>query len=388
MAARRRNRWGFIVLGLVAVALVAWVLTHRKKAPLPGPPPVAVTTATVAVQDIPLTVSALGAAQAWNSATIRAQVSGMLLRVPVREGSDVRAGDLLAEIDPRPFQAALQQAQGALNRDQALLDVARVMLARDKQLLAQDSIARQDFDTQAALVKQDEGIVELDKGVVETAAINLKYCRITAPTDGRVGVRLVDPGNLVSSTDTTGVLILNQITPIAVTFTVPEGDFQRLASVSNRFHTPLAVQALSQETGEALGAGELSIADNRVDPTTGTVTLKARFANPSHQLWPGQFVNVQLVLQTLPRAIVIPLAAVNRGPKGAFAYVVGANSKVSVRPVTVTTVEGATAIIQSGLKPGEVVVTDGQLILKPGMTVRARPSAPQPAAAPGGGVFK
>jgi multidrug efflux system membrane fusion protein len=388
MAARRRNRWGFIVLGLVAVALVAWVLTHRKKAPLPGPPPVAVTTATVAVQDIPLTVSALGAAQAWNSATIRAQVSGMLLRVPVREGSDVRAGDLLAEIDPRPFQAALQQAQGALNRDQALLDVARVLLARDKQLLAQDSIARQDFDTQAALVKQDEGIVELDKGVVETAAINLKYCRITAPTDGRVGVRLVDPGNLVSSTDTTGVLILNQITPIAVTFTVPEGDFQRLASVSNRFHTPLAVQALSQETGEALGAGELSIADNRVDPTTGTVTLKARFANPSHQLWPGQFVNVQLVLQTLPRAIVIPLAAVNRGPKGAFAYVVGANSKVSVRPVTVTTVEGATAIIQSGLKPGEVVVTDGQLILKPGMTVRARPSAPQPAAAPGGGVFK
>ncbi|MDB5434347.1 MAG: efflux transporter periplasmic adaptor subunit, partial [Phenylobacterium sp.] len=268
MAARRRNRWGFIVLGLVAVALVAWVLTHRKKAPPPGPPPVAVTTATVAVQDIPLTVSALGAAQAWNSATIRAQVSGMLLRVPVREGSDVRAGDLLAEIDPRPFQAALQQAQGALNRDQALLDVARVLLARDKQLLAQDSIARQDFDTQAALVKQDEGIVELDKGVVETAAINLKYCRITAPTDGRVGVRLVDPGNLVSSTDTTGVLILNQITPIAVTFTVPEGDFQRLASVSNRFHTPLAVQALSQETGEALGAGELSIADNRVDPTT------------------------------------------------------------------------------------------------------------------------
>lgn len=388
MAARRRNRWGFIVLGLVAVALVAWVLTHRKKAPPPGPPPVAVTTATVAVQDIPLTVSALGAAQAWNSATIRAQVSGMLLRVPVREGSDVRAGDLLAEIDPRPFQAALQQAQGALNRDQALLDVARVLLARDKQLLAQDSIARQDFDTQAALVKQDEGIVELDKGVVETAAINLKYCRITAPTDGRVGVRLVDPGNLVSSTDTTGVLILNQITPIAVTFTVPEGDFQRLASVSNRFHAPLAVQALSQETGEALGAGELSIADNRVDPTTGTVTLKARFANPSHQLWPGQFVNVQLVLQTLPRAIVIPLAAVNRGPKGAFAYVVGANSKVSVRPVTVTTVEGATAIIQSGLKPGEVVVTDGQLILKPGMTVRARPSAPQPAAAPGGGVFK
>ncbi|HEX4709310.1 efflux RND transporter periplasmic adaptor subunit [Phenylobacterium sp.] len=372
---------------LVAVGVAVWVLTHRKKAPPPGPPAVPVHTATVVVEDTPLTISALGAAQAWNSATIRSQVSGMLLRVPVREGSDVRAGDLLAEIDARPFQALLVQAQGALTRDEATLANARVLLERDRQLLAQDSIARQDFDTQAALVKQLEGTVVLDKGVVQTAAINVGYCRITAPTAGRVGVRFVDPGNLVTPTDLTGLLILNLITPIAVTFTVPEGDFQRLANVSNRFHTPLAVQALSQETSDLLGSGELNIADNRVDPTTGTVTLKARFPNPSHQLWPGQFLNVKLVLQTLPSATLIPLSAVNRGPQGAFAYVVGAGSKVSVRPITVMTVQGDTAIIQSGLKAGEVVVTDGQLILKPGMKVTARPSAPR-AAPPGGGGAK
>src|SRR5258708_555417 len=214
MAARRRIRWGLVVLVLVAVGLAVWVLPHRRKAPPPGPPPVPVTTAPVVVQDFPLTVSALGAAQAWNSATIRSQVSGMLLSVPVHEGSDVRAGDLLAQIDARPFQALLVQAQGALTRDEASLANARVLLERDRQLLAQDSIARQDFDTQAALVKQLEGTVVLDKGVVQTAAINVGYCRITAPTAGRVGVRFVDPGNLVTPTDLTGLLILNLITPI------------------------------------------------------------------------------------------------------------------------------------------------------------------------------
>jgi len=377
MAARRRVRWGFAGLGLLAVALAAWALTHGKKPP-PKTPPVAVTTVSVTVQDIPVTVSALGAAQAWVSVIVRTQVSGRLLQVPAREGSDVRAGELLAEIDPAPFQALLLQAQGALTRDQALLDNAQLLLKRDRQLGAQDSIARQDVDTQAALVKQYTGVVAIDRGAVTTAKINLGYCRITAPTDGRIGVRLVDPGNVVSPTDATGLMTLNQITPIAVTFTAPQGDFQRLSDASDGFRSPLSVQAQSQETGDVLGGGELSIADNHVDPTTGTVQLKARFPNPSRRLWPGQFVNVKLVLKTLPHAVVIPLAAVNRGPNGAFAYVVDAHSKVSVRPIALTTTEGATAVIQSGLKPGEVVVTDGQMILKPGMKVRARPSALRP----------
>jgi multidrug efflux system membrane fusion protein len=380
MAARRRFRWGFVVLAVAAVALAAWALTHRKAAPPKGKPVVAVTTATVATQDVPISVTALGAAQGWQSVVIRAQVSGKLLSVPVREGSDVAAGAVLAQIDPAPFRAQLLQAQGALARDQAQLLNARLDLKRYQQLAAQDSIAHQQLDTQAALVKQDEGVVAIDQGVVDTAKINLAYTRITAPVAGRVGVRLVDPGNLVSTTDTTGILTLNQISPMAVTFTVPEGDFQRLANASDGFRRPLAVQAFSQEDETELGAGVLSAADNHVDSATGTVQLKARFANGDRRLWPGQFVDVKLVLQDLQHALVMPITALNQGPKGTYAYVVGADSKVAMRPIVLDTTQDNLAIIKSGLKPGEVVVTDGQMTLKPGMKVKARASGPQPAA--------
>jgi multidrug efflux system membrane fusion protein len=376
VAARRRFRWGFVILAAVAVALAAWALTHHKKPDeKPKAPAVAVTTAKVAVQDIPISVNAIGAAQAWQGVLIRAQVSGKLLSVPVREGSDVPAGAVLAEIDPAPYRALLVQAQGALTRDTALLQDARLNLTRYRQLVAEDSIARQQADTQAALVHQYEGLVSIDRGAVEAARINLAYCRITAPLAGRIGVRLVDPGNLVSASDTTGLLILNQITPIAVTFTVPQGDFQRLSDVSDNFRKPLALQALSQETNAVLGSGELSIADNHVDAASGAVQLKARFPNPTRHLWPGQLVNVSLVLQTLPNALVIPVAAVNQGPKGAFAYVVGPDGKVAARPITVLTTQDAAAVVKSGLRAGETVVTDGQMTLKPGMKVKARPPA-------------
>jgi multidrug efflux system membrane fusion protein len=380
MAARRRVRWGFIALAVVAIALAAWALLHHKKPDTSkGPHSPSVTTAVVTARSMPISVTALGAAQAWQGVIIRPQISGKLLRVPVREGSDVKAGDLLAEIDPAPFKAALLQAQGALARDQALLQNAKLDLARNQQLLAQDSIARQAADTQAALVKQYEGTVAIDQGAVDTAKINLGYCRITAPISGRVGVRLVDPGNLVSSSDTTGLLTLNQISPIAVTFTVPQGDFQRLSDLSDSFRKPLGVQAVSQETSQSLGAGELSVADNHVDPASGTVQLKARFANGTRKLWPGQFVNVSLTLQTLPNALVIPVTAVNQGPKGAYAYVVGAGAKVAVRPITVLATQDTSAIVQSGLKAGEVVVTDGQMVLKDGMTVRPHSPGGRPA---------
>jgi multidrug efflux system membrane fusion protein len=384
MAARRRFRWGFVVLAVVAIALAAWALTHRKAPPAKKTPPVAVATAKVMTQDIPISVDALGAAQAWQNVVIRPQVSGKLLSVPVREGSDVAAGTVLAQIDPAPYRALLVQAQGALARDKALLANAKLDLARDKALIAQDSIAHQQADTQAALVQQYEGLVAIDQGAVQTAQINLGYCRITAPMAGRVGVRLVDPGNLVSATDTTGLLTLNQITPIAVTFTVPQGDFQRLSDASDGFRKSLALQALSQETNAPLGAGELSIADNHVDPASGTVQLKAKFPNPKRQLWPGQFVNVRLVLQTLPHALVIPITAVNQGPKGAFAYVVGADGKAQSRPIEVATVQDTTAVLKSGLKAGETVVTDGQMILKPGMKVRTRPPGGPHAGGAGG----
>ena len=378
MAARRRFRWGLAAVGIVAIALVAWLMLHKPKAEPKRTPPTAVAVARATIQDMPVSITALGAAQAWKSVTIRAQVGGKLISVPFKEGATVRAGEVLAQIDPAPFRAALMQAQGALARDQALLDNARLDLTRDRALAAQDSISRQAADTQAALVRQDEGVVLADRGSVAAAKVNLDYARITAPISGRVGVRLVDLGNVVGPSDTTGLLTINQIEPIAVTFTVPEGDFERLSAVSDGFRRSLATAAFSQETGAPMGVGELSIADNHVDPNSGTVTLKARFANSDHRLWPGQFVNVRLTLQTLHGAVTIPVSAINKGPKGTFAYVVGPDHKVASRPITVTTTQGDLAVIGSGLNGGEAVVTDGQLTLKPGAVVRT-PSAGPPA---------
>lgn len=372
----RRPRWGFAVLGALAIVLAIWGIIgakpHRKPERRTAVP---VTTARASVRDMPLTVSAIGAAQAWKSVLVRTQVNGKLMRVGFEEGGEVRAGQVLAEIDPAPYRAALLQAQGALARDQALLEAARVDLARYETLHAQDSIAKQTVDTQAALVKQDEGLVMLDKGQVNAAQVNLDYCRITAPVAGRVGVRLVDPGNLVATTDTTGIVILNEIDPIAVTFTVPEGDFQRLMEASGHFSRPLVTQAYSQETGAYLASGELSIADNHVDSSTGSVELKAKFANADRRLWPGQFLNVRLTLQTLQHAVTVPSAAVNNGPNGAFVYVVGPGRKAVMRPVAVATTEQGVAIIRTGLTGGETVVTDGQMSLEPGVKVAPRTDA-------------
>ena len=382
----RTLRWLFVALGalaLGAVILIAWFLFHKKPAATPKPPPVPVSVAKVSTQDVPVTITILGAAQAWTSDAILVQVSGILLSVDFVEGTDVKAGQLLAQVDPAPYQAALTQAQGTLQRDQALLDGARVDLDRYGVLVTQDSIAKQKYDDQDALVKEDEGTVLLDQGVVATAQVNLNWCRITSPIDGRAGVRTIDPGNYVtptaatgSSTSPTGIVIINKIEPIAVTFSIPQGDYQRLSEVSDGFRKPLATEALSQDTGMSLGKGELSIADNRVDPTTGTVEMKARFENTGDLLLPGQFVNVQLTLQTLSKAATIPSAAVNVGPNGTFAYVVAADQTVSMRPIKVGETEGATAVITTGLQPGETVVTDGQMTLTAGSTVKVIAATP------------
>jgi multidrug efflux system membrane fusion protein len=387
------------------VLILLWVVLHKKSAPASPPPSIPVATGMAAAADVPITITTLGAAQAWNSITVLAQVSGKLLTVNFAEGSEVKKGQILAQIDPAPYQAVLTQAQGTLKRDQALLSNARLDLERYQTLNAQNAIATQVFDTQAALVQQDEGTVETDQGVVAAAQVNLNWCQIASPIDGRVGVRLVDPGNLVSagsgggtaSTPSTsaatnnspstgssgsGIVVINQIEPIAVTFTVPEGQFQQLYDVSNGFRTPLMTKATSQETGALLDTGELSIADNRIDPATGTVELKARFANAEQHLWPGQFVNVQLTLQTLHNATTIPAAAVNRGPAGNFIYVVGPDKKAQMRPVQVSWTEGSTAVVTSGVKPGETVVTDGQMTLKNGSLVKIKGiAAPQHPAA-------
>jgi multidrug efflux system membrane fusion protein len=373
MAARRRFRWGFAVMGVVLVVLVGalWVITHQP-AKAARPPGVPVTVVRAARQDVQVSIGGLGTAQAWKSDLINTQVSGMLTWV-APEGTDVRAGAVLAQIDSGPYRAALMQAEGSLHRDEALLAGAKVDLARFQMLASQDSIAKQQVDDQAALVKQDEGLVQLDRGQVAAAQINVRYCRIVSPIDGRVGVRLVDPGNVVSTALTTGIVSVNQITPIAVTFTVPQGDFQHLAQVSDGFRTPLATEALSQDTGDSLGEGVLSIADNHVDPSTATVELKARFANDPRTLWPGQFVNVRLTLQTLTGVVTIPAAAVNQGPNGAYVYLVGPGNKAVMRPVSVVTTQDNLAVIQSGVNAGDLVVTDGQMTLRQGSPVTFRP---------------
>jgi multidrug efflux system membrane fusion protein len=369
-----------MVLGGILILVLLWLgfCNHGPAAPK-TPPPVSVTIAKVQVQDVPIAVTALGAAQAWQGVLINPQVAGKLLYV-APEGADVGAGALIAEIDCSPYLAALAQARAALARDTAVLAGAQQNLTRYQTLLAQNSISSQQVDDQAALVKQEQGTLGLDRAQIQSASVNVGYCRIVSPVSGRVGVRLIDPGNIVSTATTSGIVSVNQITPIAVTFTVPQGDFQRLAAASNGFRTPLATQAFSQETGASLGAGELTVADNHVDAATGTVALKARFPNDGRQLWPGQFVNVRLTLQTVPHALVIPSTAVNNGPKGAFAYVVGADDKAQMRPITVAATQDGLAIIQSGLAAGETVVTDGQMTLRPGARVAI---APPPGAASG-----
>lgn len=373
----RRRPWGLVVVALVVAGLCVWLaLRHGGQAESPVTSGVPVAVATVRRADVPVAIQAIGAAQAWQSDTIHAQVTGRLLRVAVAEGTRVKAGELLAQIDPAPFRAALLQAQGALQRDQAQLRLAQIDLKRDRALLAQDSIAAQQVDAQQAMVEGLMGTVLTDQGAVDSARVNLAYCTITSPVSGRVGVRLVDPGNLVSPTDSTGIITINQIEPIAVTFSVPQGDFQRLRQASNMFSRPLETQAYSQDTGMLLGSGMLRIADNHVDSGTGSVALKARFANTGRLLWPGQFVNVRLTLDVLHDVVTIPDAAVNQGPEQPYAYVIGADHHVSVRPIKVTLVQDATAVIGSGLTPGEAVVTDGQMELKPGSlaVVRAHPA--------------
>lgn len=405
MASRRRVHWVFWLLGAIAIALALWAIFghHGKKpAPLKAVP---VTAAVAKTQDLPISLTTLGAAQAWTSDQIISQVSGKLIRVNFTEGANVRAGQVLAEVDPAPYQAALMQAEGALQRDQAILAGAQRDLARYALLNAKDSIARQTYEDELATVKQDEGLVELDQGAVKSARVNLNWTRIVSPISGRAGVRLVDPGNLVSASGSqssvpstaaatnassaptssssssaagaggSAIVTVNQIEPMAVTFTVPQGGFQRLLDLTSGFKTALPVKATSQDTSAPLGDGEVRVADNHVDPSTGTVELKARFPNSGDKLWPGQFVNVVLTLQTLRNVITVPTTAINRGPNGSFVFVIGANHHVTMQPVKVSWTQGDLSVVSSGLTAGQTVVTDGQMTLKNGSLVVVRASA-------------
>lgn len=339
-----------------------------------GPRSVSVAIATVQQQDVPVYLSGLGTVTAFNTANIKSRVDGQIMRVLVREGQTVDQGELLIEIDPRPFQVQLEQAQAQLSRDQAQLADAKLNLERYTSLIPSGSIAQQQVDTQKALVGQVSGTVRNDQAMIDNAKLQIVYSHITAPFKGRIGLRQVDPGNIVHASDTNPMLILTQLQPVAVIFTLPEDQLPSVAQHMRR--GTLEVDAFSRDDQTKLAVGKLLTIDNQIDPSTGTAKLKAVFDNKDNQLWPNQFVNADLLLETRKNATVVPTAAILRGPQGTFVYAVKPDKTVEARPVTLSLTQGTLTAIASGLTPGEVVVTDGQDKLQTGSKIEPRASVP------------
>jgi len=336
-----------------------------------------VAVAPVETRDLPVYLSGLGSVQAFYTVLVKTRIDGQLVQVNFREGQEVKKGDLLAVVDPRPYEVALSQAEATLYKDQAALKDAKVNLVRFKDLFQNGGvISKQQLDTQDSSVGQLEGAVRADQAQIENAKLNLIYTRITAPISGRVGLRLVDPGNIVHAADTTGLLLLTQMHPIAVIFTLPEDNLSAVAQ--HMRHGALQVDAYSRDDQTRLASGKLETIDNQIDITTGTAKLKAIFDNQEQALWPNQFVNCRLLLEVKKGSTVIPAAAIQRGPQGAYVFTVKPDKTVEMRAVTVALVEANYAAITTGLKPGEIVVTDGQDKLQSGSHVEPRTGAAQP----------
>jgi membrane fusion protein, multidrug efflux system len=342
-----------------------------------------VVAATASTAEVPIYLSGLGTVTPTDSVTVRSRVDGQLMRIAFTEGQLVKAGELLAELDPRPYQIQVAQARGQLARDQALLKNARIDLQRYQTLFSQDSVARQTLDTQAALVRQYEATLQVDEAAVSSAELNLVYTRITSPTSGRVGLRQVDPGNIVYASDTTGIVVVNALQPITVIFSVPEGRVPEVLARINQGQT-LKAEAYDRARQQLLAAGTLLTIDNRIDPTTGTVRLKAVFPNHDYTLFPQQFVNARLLINTLHGATVVPTAAIQNGVKGSFVYVIRDDHKVGVRGVKTGPAFGEDTVITEGLKPGEHVVTEGSDKLTEGASVTTHPAPSRQAPGVGG----
>ncbi|NKF23898.1 MdtA/MuxA family multidrug efflux RND transporter periplasmic adaptor subunit [Solimonas marina] len=364
-----------VVIGLLLLAALAWYLVHRGSSSSATGfgggrrmPASTVGVATVKTADIPVDLEALGTVTSPATVTVIPQVSGVIDKIAFTEGQLVKKGELLAQIDPRPFQATLDQAKGTLANAQAQLAVAQKQYERYQTLISQDSIAQQDVDTQAATVKQLQGTVAADKAAVESAALDLTYSRITAPVAGRVGLRVVDPGNYIAAGSSTGIVVITQVKPIDVEFSVPQ---DQVADVLAHSHdAKLPAVALDRTRTKTLASGTFLTLDNQVDTTTGTVKAKARFANDDEALFPSQFVNLRLQLDTIKDAIVVPQTAVRNGADGDFVYIVNDDHTVSVRKVTRGQQTDDAIQITKGLKVGEQVVTEGGDRLKDGASVQ------------------
>jgi multidrug efflux system membrane fusion protein len=340
-----------------------------------GGAPVPVVAGKVEQKDMPIYLDGLGTVQAFNTVTVHTRVDGQLQQVLFSEGQDVKAGDLLAVVDPRPFQAALDQAIAKKSQDEAQLANAKVVLERNTDLLKKKVIAQQDFDSSKYQGDSLQAAVQADQAAIENARTQLDYTQIKSPIDGRTGVRLVDVGNIVHASDQTGMVVITQLHPISVVFTLPEQNLQEILNQGSA-NGGLKVLALDRGNTSTLDEGALAVVDNEIDPATGTVKLKATFPNNELKLWPGKFVNARLILTTRKDATVIPSSVVQRGPQGTYAYLIKPDKTVEMRPIKVAQTEANLTLVDEGLKPGEQVVVDGQYKLQPGAHVEL--TTPQP----------
>jgi multidrug efflux system membrane fusion protein len=374
---------GIVILCLLVVAGAVWLARHRaagadNKGPGAGRmelPPVPVVAGTVAQKDMPIYLGGIANVQAFNTVTVRARMDGQVQKIAFTEGQDVRAGDLLAQIDPDPYRTALDQAVAKKGQDEAQLANARVDLKRYADLLANEGVTQQQYDTQKALVDQLVATVNADQAAIESAKVQLAYTTIVSPIDGRTGIRLVDAGNIVHASDANGIVVITQLRPISVVFILNARNLSSIQDQMRMSGAGLPVVAVSQDNTTVLGEGQLAVIDNQIDPNTSTIKLKATFPNADLRLWPGQFVNAHLLLTVRKGSAVVPDSVIQRGPEGTFAFVIKDDQTVEVRPVKVAPMladqvgQGET-VIEDGLRPGERIVVDGQYKLQAGSRIK------------------